>query len=59
MSIIRCDRCERQVDTDFAPSYTVEVPNYSNTAMPAFPKSREKTEYEEICEACLENEAAA
>ncbi len=57
MSIIRCARCERSIDTDFVATHSVEKPNYTNTAHPANPAFKEPVEYEEVCEPCLEREA--
>lgn len=58
MSVDRCSRCGRQVDTDFDLDFYGEVPNYTNTAHPVNPKFKEPTEHEGICEQCRDKDAA-
>lgn len=53
MSMDRCVKCGRLVDSDDDPECYVERPTYSNTATPVKPTG-ERVEWDCICESCRE-----
>ena len=56
MSMIRCDRCDRYIDSDDDPDCFVERPNYTNTAHPVNPAYAEKIEWDVLCEPCRDEQ---
>ena len=54
MSMIRCESCERYVDSDSDPDCFVDKPNYIDVAQPTNPRCTLPTKTVVLCESCRE-----
>jgi|3_EtaG_2_1085321.scaffolds.fasta_scaffold16237_2 hypothetical protein len=56
MSVIRCQRCEQSIDSDYDCECYVELPSYANQAHPLNPAPGEREEFVVLCESCRDDD---